>query len=59
VAADRADTAPIHEVLFEESVDNREDIDPWGFSRNEKPVVHESVFRGIPLRASRLAPQKK
>jgi hypothetical protein len=51
--------AGIHEVLFEESVDPHEEIDPWGFSRNEKVVVHEGVFRGIPLTVSRLRPAKK
>jgi hypothetical protein len=59
VPADRGNTAPIHEVLFEESVDSREDIDPWGFSRSEKVVVHGADFHGIPLAASRLRPLKK
>jgi hypothetical protein len=50
---------PIYEVLFEESIDPHEDIDPCGFSRNEKVVVHEGVYRGIPLTVSRLHPLKK
>jgi hypothetical protein len=51
--------APIHEVLFEESVDPHEEIDPWGFSRNEQVVAPDQVFRGIRLTVSRLRPPKK
>jgi hypothetical protein len=49
---------PIHEVLFEESVDPHEDIDPWGYSRNEKVVAPDATFRGVRLTVSRLHPVK-
>jgi hypothetical protein len=47
---------PIHEVLFEESVDPHEDIDPWGFSRNEKVAAPDATFHGVRLTVSRLHP---
>ena len=45
---------PIHDVLFEESVDQHENIDPWGYSSNEKVVCPEINLRGIHLKVSRL-----
>jgi hypothetical protein len=50
----RKPETPIHEVLFEESVQPREDIDPWGYSRNETVVRPDAVFRGLKLTVSRL-----
>ncbi|OHS94349.1 hypothetical protein TRFO_11212 [Tritrichomonas foetus] len=50
---------PIHDVLFEESVDPHEDIDPWGFSRDEKVVAPDKTFHGMKLTVSRLHPPKK
>jgi hypothetical protein len=45
---------PIHQVLYEESVCQREEIDPWGYSRNEKVVAPDAVFQGVRLTVSRL-----
>lgn len=50
---------PIHEVLFEESINHHEDIDPWGFSRNEDVDMSDIMFHGIKLNVSRLHPPKK
>ena len=50
---------PIHEVLFEESINPHEDIDPWGFSRDEEVDMSEVMFHGIKLNVSRLHPPKK
>jgi hypothetical protein len=52
--------APIQDVLFEESIlEVREDIDPWGFSRNENVVAPDKVCRAIPVTVSRLRPAKR
>lgn len=48
------ESAEIHDVLFEESVDPHEDIDPWGFSRDEKVEAPDKVLHGIKLTVSRL-----
>ena len=48
---------PIHDVLFEESINPREDIDPWGYSRDEK-VDKQITFHGMKLGVSRLRPPK-
>lgn len=53
------ESAPIHDVLFEESIDPHEDIDPWGFSRDEKVVAPDKNFHGMKLTVSRLRPPKK
>ena len=53
------ESAPIHDILFEESIDLHEDIDPWGFSRDEKVVAPDKDFHGIKLTVSRLHPPKK
>ena len=45
---------PIHEYLFEESVDPHEDIDPWGYTRNEEIPINSKNFRGIKINISRL-----
>jgi len=50
----RALNQPIHDVLFDESVDQKEIIDPWGFTPQEKVDVPETVFKGIKLRVSRM-----
>lgn len=49
---------PIHEVLFEESIDPHEEIDPWGYSRDEKVVVPDKNFHGIKLTVSHLHQKK-
>ena len=46
--------APIHDVLFEESIDTHENIDPWGYSSNEKVDCPEVTLHGIHLKVSRL-----
>lgn len=53
------ESAPIHDILFEESIDLHEDIDPWGFSRDEKVVAPDKSFHGIKLTVSRLNQPKK
>ena len=45
---------PIHEVLFEESVEQRENLDPMGYSANETVNCPEITMHGIKLKVSRL-----
>ena len=45
---------PIHEYLFEESVDPHEDIDPWGYTRDEEIPTSGITIKGMKLNVSRL-----
>lgn len=51
---DRDQSVPIHEFLFEESIDPRENIDPWGYTAGEKIDQPEVDIGGIKIKVSRL-----
>ncbi|EAY09177.1 hypothetical protein TVAG_363920 [Trichomonas vaginalis G3] len=51
---ERDPSVPIHEFLFEESIDPHENIDPWGYTAGEKINHPEAEVGGIKIKISRL-----
>lgn len=45
---------PIFDSLFDESIDQHENIDPWGYASNEKVVCKEVNINGVKIKVSRL-----
>ena len=46
--------SPIHLLLFDESIQSREEIDPWGYTSDEKVDLPEKKLKGIKLKVSKI-----